>query len=187
MADSDLVIDNIIYEIGKRIYPVGSIYISVKNTDPTTLFGGTWIPIYDAVLYAVNNNTEPSEDIIGSNTVALTKNNMPYYNLGFLPAIVMSGVEAWDADALVHDGSGAGSAIVWDTKQANSLGDNAILRDVSYIIGRTDGNETAKTLTSTQWGYSIYSKTFTSHTTANGDSFSILPRHLDVYMWRRTA
>ena len=27
------------------IYPVGSIYLSVNNTDPSTLFGGTWSQI----------------------------------------------------------------------------------------------------------------------------------------------
>lgn len=29
-------------EIWKQIYPIGSVYISVNNTNPETLFGGTW-------------------------------------------------------------------------------------------------------------------------------------------------
>ena len=38
-----------------RIYPVGSIYISVNSTNPSTLFGGTWEQIKDRFLLAAGD------------------------------------------------------------------------------------------------------------------------------------
>ena len=37
------------------IYPVGSIYMSVNNTSPSTLFGGTWEQIKDTFLLSAGN------------------------------------------------------------------------------------------------------------------------------------
>lgn len=37
------------------IYPVGSIYISVNNTNPSTYYGGTWEQIKDRFLLACGN------------------------------------------------------------------------------------------------------------------------------------
>lgn len=52
--DGDIYLNNNTLKatIVDMIYPVGSIYISVNNTSPQTLFGGTWEQIQDTFLMA---------------------------------------------------------------------------------------------------------------------------------------
>lgn len=38
------------------VYPVGSIYMSVNSTDPSTLFGGSWERIQDRFLLCAGNS-----------------------------------------------------------------------------------------------------------------------------------
>lgn len=38
------------------IYPVGSIYLSVENTNPSTLFGGSWVQIKDTFLLSAGDS-----------------------------------------------------------------------------------------------------------------------------------
>lgn len=42
-------------QIMSRIYPVGSIYISVNSTSPATIFGGTWEQIKDTFLLSAGD------------------------------------------------------------------------------------------------------------------------------------
>ena len=63
------------------IYPVGSIYISVRSTNPGTLFGGTWVA-WGAGRVPVGVNTSDSsfntvEKTGGEKTHKLTTNEMP--------------------------------------------------------------------------------------------------------------
>lgn len=43
-------------ELLNAVYPVGSIYISVSETSPNTLFGGTWERLKDRFLLAVGDS-----------------------------------------------------------------------------------------------------------------------------------
>lgn len=38
-----------------KIYPIGSIYISVSNVNPSTLFGGSWVQITDKFLIGASS------------------------------------------------------------------------------------------------------------------------------------
>lgn len=48
-------IEDALEEVFGMIYPVGSIYMSVNNTSPATLFGGTWEQIEDRFLLAAGS------------------------------------------------------------------------------------------------------------------------------------
>ena len=59
-----------------EIYPVGSIYMSVNNTNPSTLFGGTWSQIKDRFLLACGD-IYSNGSTGGEATHTLTINEMP--------------------------------------------------------------------------------------------------------------
>ena len=56
------------------IYPVGSIYMSVNNADPSLLFGGTWQQIEDTFLLA-SGSTYAAGDTGGSADAVVVKHN----------------------------------------------------------------------------------------------------------------
>ena len=58
------------------IYPVGAIYMSVNTTDPSTLFGGSWIRIKDRFLLSAGD-TYSAGSTGGSATHTLTVDEIP--------------------------------------------------------------------------------------------------------------
>lgn len=63
-------------EIFKLLYPVGSIYISVKSTNPKSLFGGSWTQIKDRFLLAAGT-TYKAGSTGGEAEVVLNRFQMP--------------------------------------------------------------------------------------------------------------
>ena len=62
-----------------KIYPVGSIYMSVNSTSPATLFGGTWEQLKDRFLLGAGN-TYSNGNTGGAATVTLTSNQIPSHS-----------------------------------------------------------------------------------------------------------
>lgn len=65
--------------IGDFVYPVGSIYMSINNTNPTTLFGGTWVQLKDMFLLGAGDTYENGATG-GSATHTLTIEEMPIHS-----------------------------------------------------------------------------------------------------------
>lgn len=61
------------------IYPVGSIYMSVNNTSPANLFGGTWTPIKDTFLLAAGSKYAAGSTG-GEATHTLTTSEIPSHS-----------------------------------------------------------------------------------------------------------
>ena len=59
-----------------RAYPVGSIYMSVNETSPATLFGGTWVQIQDTFLLA-SGSSYAAGSTGGEANHTLTVDEMP--------------------------------------------------------------------------------------------------------------
>ena len=62
--------------VKRMIYPVGSIYVSVTNTSPASLFGGTWEQLKDRFLLAAGDSYAAGSTG-GEATHTLTTDEMP--------------------------------------------------------------------------------------------------------------
>ena len=67
------------FDFGLLAYPVGSIYISVNNTNPGTLFGGTWEQIKDVFLLSAGDK-HSAGDTGGEETHELKVSEMPAHS-----------------------------------------------------------------------------------------------------------
>lgn len=69
--------------IWKECYPVGSIYMSVSSTDPSTLFGGSWEQIQDKFLLASGSSYGAGTTGGSANAVVVKHLHQPSTGDGF--------------------------------------------------------------------------------------------------------
>ena len=68
------------YLLKSEVYPVGSIYISLNSTNPSSIFGGTWEAIQGKFLLGAYGNTYQAGSTGGEATHTLTNSEMPKHN-----------------------------------------------------------------------------------------------------------
>lgn len=193
----DLEVNNYKVATLDSVYPVGSIYISVVNTNPSSLFGGTWVAFANGrTLVGVDTSQSDFSTVQktgGSSTVTLTSSQMPSHTHSIshthglnshkhsFSATTSSGGShahnwSYDFDAAAGSarysphrayGAGYGNDAVTSTNGAHT-------HSVSGTTGAASGS-TAKASTST------------SGSAGSGGAHSNLQPYITVYMWRRTA
>ncbi len=88
------------------IYPVGSIYLTIANTNPSTLFGGVWESVKDRFLLCAGD-TYQAGTTGGEASHKLTVSEMPSHTHSFGNWI--DWYEKGGTTGLVGSGTGAGT------------------------------------------------------------------------------
>lgn len=143
------------------IYPVGSIYMSINNTNPSTLFGGTWEQIQDRFLLSASSN-HPVGTTGGSETVTLSINEIPSHT--------HSGTTA---------GAGAHSHILGGNTSSVASG-SSYARPRGYSSGNTETTYDTNVA-------GAHTHTFTTNGVGGNQAHNNMPPYIAVYMWKRTA
>lgn len=111
-----------------RVYPVGSIYMSVENTSPAELFGGEWIRLTDKFLLGASDpySEKPTYcggDEGGSEKVTLSEGEMPTHT--HTQKIGLTNTEAQAMVTAKGGGSASGYAVTYaNTTHISATGTN---------------------------------------------------------------
>lgn len=141
------------------IYPIGSIYMSVNDTNPTTMFGGSWERIKDRFLLA-SGDLYQNKTVGGESTHTLTAYEMPSHT----HTITASGAHSHTANFLEVRSKIVGQA------SNNVARPNTSSYDSTGTINTSYGEHTHP-ITST----------------GSGQAHNNMPPYLAVYIWKRTA
>jgi hypothetical protein len=187
------------------IYPVGSIYISTSNTNPSSLFGGTWKSygtgrtLIGAGSNGTTSYTAGSEGGNVSGTVTLENTNLPDHT-HTTSATTTSTVNltANSNGAHTHLFSRGGQAMVVSSETDIATESTGLPTDKGIVMSTSEGfargyNKTvspiasAGTHTHTVTGsVTIPSLTTSYCTDCNGTAFSTQDAYVVVYIWKRT-
>ena len=161
--------------IGKELYPVGSIFISVSSTNPGNFLGGTWVAFGTGrTLVGINTGDgdfNSAEKAGGSMTSTLAVANLPSHthsipqltgttstngahthNLGYRSGVSQDGPMWWSDPGTVDSwGSGMGM--------------------------QSAGNHS----------HTVTTNASTTGATGSGSAFSVMNPYITVYMWKRTT
>lgn len=167
------------------LYPVGAIYISVVDSSPASRLGGVWTRIEEKFLYGASDSYAVNSQG-GRSTVALTTSELPSHTHTGSTASAGDHTHTATTSSNGSHTHNTGYRVVYypnaDGKGQVQKGGGTTFTDA--VIATTSAGAHTHTLTTSSNG--AHTHTVTVATAGSGNSFSIMPPYLSVYMWQRT-
>lgn len=160
-----------IQSIAGAAYPVGSIYMSITDTNPSEFFGGTWVAWgsgrVPVGVNASDTNFATVEKTGGASTVTLTTAQMPSHSHG--------------KGTLAADSGGAHKHNITLTKTAwgvDNVSNKVVVDSTTYTALSNKATSSA----------GAHEHTISGSTAAagSGSAHSNLQPYITCYMWKRT-
>lgn len=140
-------------------FPVGSIYLSLNDTNPSTYFGGTWELIKDKFLVGAGNN-------YSVNSTGGSKTHSHKYGLQY---------GAYYGDVMLESNSDAGLLNYSSSNSISLTGEGSGVGSKSHNVN-SGSSASTKSLSAAHY-----------RMTAQSEYVSTLPPYIAVYIWRRVS
>lgn len=157
-----------------KTHPVGSLYCSMNDTSPETLFGGTWERIKDVFLLAAGDKYTAGA-AGGEESVTLTASNMPDHS----HSVSCSSAGGHDHISKLYSTNNGSYSMATDGLRASGM-------PWVYAGNLTAGSAGGDNCGVSSWA-GDHTHTITIGSTGGGQAFSIMPPYMVVYVWERTA
>lgn len=162
-------------ELLDKVYPVGAIYLSTINTDPSVLFGGEWERIEDCFLLAGGSKWQPGS------TGGYADAQLPTHKHtatgtsssagGHTHPISSSGAHVHSMNNIWSDGSGSKSAYTLSSKRKLMTRNTASAGSHTHSMSSAGAHTHPINITVANAGAAATNKN--------------LPPYLSVYVWKR--
>ena len=160
---NSITANNIIGQaVANAVYPVGSIYMSINATNPSTLFGGQWEQLKDKFLLGCGDVYQ-NGTTGGEASHVLTTSEMPSHN---------HSASTNSTGGHRHTFKGW-----WTTKGDGST--------TYACVARTQQNDPVEYGSFATAGE--HSHTVTVNNTGGGVAHNNMPPYLSIYMWKRIS
>lgn len=166
-----------------KVYPVGSIYMSVVNNSPANFIGGTWVALNEGRVLIGANSTYTAGKTGGEFTHKITVAELPEHNHSASTASAGAHTHTASANST---GDHAHNYVCYKTAEAvYNVGGGSHIMNVGSTLATTSAGTHSHTVTIAS--ADAHTHTVTVNNTGSGSAMNNMQPYLAVYMWKRTA